>query len=358
MTRELHVALSDVPGLDVTAYSGGGDLRPDEKAVWNLPRTSAMAHAVSRLTDRGPYFVEQMTFFAGFLPQLLAWQPHVIYFADLNFGNACWHWRRLTGQRYRLLYQNSGPTTRPFTRCDLVQQVSPVHFEAALERGESPERMCVLPYGFDLPSVLAARNAARVEATRNALGVPPGRKLLLSVGMLGPTLKRMDTLVEAVADLGDDRPYLALLGQASDETPALVARAHALLGDGVRFATWPRERIGDAYEAADAFALMSISEGFGLVYVEALAAGLPCAVHDSPNARYIFGPHAFLGDTTSAKAAVSLLRRTLSAGSDEDDRRFRHRWAYEHFSWNALRPRYVELLHACAEGRRPQWADA
>jgi 1,2-diacylglycerol 3-alpha-glucosyltransferase len=357
-TREVHAALRDEPGIELSVFGGGGELEVGERAVWNLPRTSAAALALSRLTGRGPYFIEQATFFLGFLPHLVSWRPHVVYFADLNFGNACWHWRRLSGQRFRLLFYNGGPTTRPFTRCDLVQQVTPAHFDAAVARGEPAQRMLMLPHGFDLPVDPPRRDAARAEATRRVLGVPERKAMLLSVGMLGTTLKRMEVLVDAVASMGADRPHLVLLGQRTPETPALEARARALLGDGIWLGTWPRERMAHAYEAADAFALLSLDEGFGLAYVEALAAGLSCVAHDNPNTRYILGNHAFLGDTTSLSVTATLIQRALSDLPEEGQRRERHQWAYERFGWNVLAPKYGEMMRACASGQRPAWSEA
>jgi glycosyltransferase involved in cell wall biosynthesis len=354
-TREVHAALRGADGLELRVYGGGGDLVDDERAVWNLPRTSRAGRAAAQWTGLGPYFVEQATFFGGFLPHLLAWRPHLVYFADLNFGNACWHWRRLTGQRFRMLYYNGGPTTRPFTRCDFVQQVTPDHHDAAVARGERADRMFVLPHGFAFSPAPVLRDERVIAQTRAALGARAGQRLVLSVGMLGPTLKRMDVLVDAVASMGPDRPHLVLLGQETPETPALAAHARALLGDGVRLATWPHARMADAYAAADAFALLSLSEGFGLVYVEALAAGLPCVVHDNPNTRFIFGPHAYLGDTTSPASTAALLRRALTEEPDAPRRLSRHAWAHAHFSWDVLAPRYREMLMACASGLRPPW---
>jgi 1,2-diacylglycerol 3-alpha-glucosyltransferase len=357
VTRDVHAALRHAPGLDLAVFGGGGDMKPDERTVWNLPRDGAAARAVSRLTGRGPYFVEQATFFAGFLPALLAWRPHLVYFADLNFGNACWHWRRVSGQRFRLLYYNGGPTTRPYTRSDFVQQMTPAHFAAAVGRGESPDRMFVLPHGLDITASLPTRDASRVDATRRLLGVPDGKAMLLSVGMLGSELKRMDVLVAAVHAMGPDRPHLVLLGQETPETPALRAQAQSLLGAGVWMGTWPRERMADAYEAADAFALLSLDEGFGLVYVEALAAGLPCVAHDNANTRYIFGEHAYLGDTSSRPVIAALIGRALAERAAAP-RVARHAWARSHFGWDVLAPRYAEMLRACAVGQRPAWSDA
>ncbi len=357
-TREVASALHDAPDMTLRVFGGGGALQPGEQAVWNLPRDSAAARVVSALMRRGPYFVEQATFFAGFVPHLHAWRPHLVYFADVNFGNALWHWRRLTGQRFQLLYYNGGPTTKPFTRCDWVQQVTPVHFASAVARGESPQRMLMLPHGLSLGAGPAVRAATRAAATRRAWAVPDGRAVLLSVGMLGVERKRMDALVDAVASMGHDRPYLVMLGQETPETPALRERARAHLGAGVWMGTWPRERMAEAYEAADAFALLSLDEGFGLAYVEALAAGLPCVAHDAANTRYVLGSHAYLGDTTVPAATAALIRRALGEATTDEDRRARHQWVRGQFGWDALAPRYAAMMRACSAGVRPAWSDA
>ncbi|MDP1890548.1 MAG: glycosyltransferase family 4 protein [Gemmatimonadaceae bacterium] len=356
-TREVSAALRGTTGLEVAVYGGGGDVRADERAVWNLPRASRTAKVASRLTGRGSYHVEQATFFAGFLPHLIFWRPHLVYFADLNFGNACWHWRRVSGQRFTLLFYNGGATTQPFTRCDWVQQLTPEHFDDAVARGESADRMFVLPHGVPVPRALAHRNAARVAATRRKFGVPDGRPLLLSVGMLDCSIKRMDALIEAVADMGGASPFVVLLGQETEETPRVRERARELLPDGHWIGTWPAEHMAEAYEAADVFALLSLREGFGLAYVEALAAGLPCVAHETTGTRHLFGEHAWLGDLRDKGTVTTLVRRALRERLGEEARQARHRYAQQRFSWETLAPQYAEMLRACAAGRRPAWSD-
>ena len=357
-TREVHAALRGTPGLELAVFGGGGELRDDERAVWNLPRASRAAQSASRLTGWGAYYIEQATFFAGFLPQLVSWRPHLVYFADLNLGNACWHWRRLSGQHFKLLFYNGGATTQPYTRCDWVQQLTPAHYDEARARGESADRMFVLPHGVPVPASLARRDMGRVAATRRAFGVPDGRAMLLSVGMLDCSIKRMDVLVEAVANMGAERPFLVLLGQETEETPRLRERARALLADGCWMGTWPADRMTEAYEAADAFALLSLREGFGLAYVEALAAGLPCVAHETTGTRHLFVSHAFLGDAREKGAIAALIRRALTERLDDAVRQARHRSVRERFSWETLAPRYAEMLRACAAGQRPHWSDA
>jgi 1,2-diacylglycerol 3-alpha-glucosyltransferase len=356
-TRSCTAALRGDPGLDITVFGGGGpDAQAGERAVMNAPRDGGLARAVGALARRDPYFVEQATFFAAFVPHLVAGRPDVVYFADLSLGNACWHWRRISGQRYRLLFYNGGATTKPFTRCDLVQQVSPEHFDAAIARGEAPQHQLLLPHGVDVPSAFALATPASRAAARAAIGIAPGAPLLLSVGMLDATVKRMDYLIREVASLGANRPHLVLAGAASPETPAIVALARERLGaDGFTVRTFSREEMPFVYRAADSFVLASLREGFGLAILEALAAGLPCVVHDTPNTRYLCGPHAWRADLRAEGALVHPVTVALSASLDEDAARARFAWVRDRFSWEVLRDRYAEMLRACAAGRAPVW---
>lgn len=358
-TRGCAAALRGDPRLEVTVFGGGGPFAaPGERTVPNVPRDGAAARFLGGVLHRDPYFVEQASFFAGFLPGLIAGRPDVVYFADLNLGNACWRWRRMSGQRFRLLFYNGGATTQPFTRCDLVQQVSPEHLDAAIARGEAPERQLLLPHGLDVPASYTPPGADERARIRAALGVPAHRPLLLSVGMLDVNVKRMDYLVREVAALGAARPFLLMAGAASSETRAVTALAGEALGaDGFSARAFPQAQMPDLYRAADTFALASLREGFGLAIVEALAAGLPCVLHHTPNTAYLTGDHAMRADLRARGAMAPLLAAALAAPRDEAAMRRRHAWVHERFSWDVLRGRYAELLAACAVGRRPAWAE-
>jgi len=353
-TRECAGALRGHPELDITVFGGGGAPEPGERAVWNLPRAGVGARVLGAMIARDPYFIEQASFFAGFLPALVMGRPDLVYFGDLNVGNACWHWRRLTGQRYRLLYYNGGPTTRAFTRCDLVQQVSPEHLASALARGERADRQVLLAHGMALHREYEPVTRTERDALRASLGVPVDGPLVLAVGALDRSHKRMDYVVAEVAQMRS-RPHLLLLGAERPETPAVRALAAELLGDRCTVQTLPRSEARRAYRAADLFVLASLAEGFGLVQVEALDAGLPCVVHDTPTSAYVLGPHGVRADLRANGALAPILDHVLAAGMG--DSRARHDWAWNAFSWDRLARRYVALLAACAAGGRPAFAE-
>lgn len=354
-TRECAAALHEDSRVQITVFGGGGPLaEAGDRLVPNFPRDGGAARSLGALMRKEPYFVEQASFFAGFLPRLLLGRPDVVYFADLNLGNACWHWRRLSGQRFRLLFYNGGATTQPFTRCDLVQQVSPEHLESAVARGEPAARQLLLPHGVAIARSFAPPSASERAQLRATFELPVDRPVLLSVGMIDSTVKRMDYLVREVASLGTARPFVVLAGATSTETPRMIAAAREALGaDGFCVRQFPRERMPELYRAVDAFALASLREGFGLAAVEALGAGLPCVLHDTPTTAYLAGAHAFRGDLRAAGAMAPLLSLALAPRGAAAAMYARHDWVHSRFSWDALREPYAELLLACAAGGRP-----
>ena len=350
--RECAVAMRSEPGVELTVFGGGGALEMQERAIWNLTRSSRAARIVASLVGREPYFIEQATFFAGFLPSLMREAPDVVYFGDLNLGNACWHWRRISGQRFRMLYYNGGPTTRPFTRCDAVQQVSPEHLATSLARGESPGRQLLLPHGLPIEPEWHSANDDERRRIRGSLGVPLDGPLVLSVGALNASHKRMDYVIREIAALPAPRPHVLLLGAADKETESIRALATTLLGPGgCTMQTVAHAVVLDAYRAADVFVLASIVEGFGLAHVEALAAGVPCVAHESPTTEYIYGSLARRADLSVSGALAPLLADALSAPRDAVVAWAQHDTAYRRFSWATLAPQYASMFRVVANRR-------
>jgi glycosyltransferase involved in cell wall biosynthesis len=347
-TLECADALRADPRIALTVFAGG-DVpgTPAARVRWNLPRDGSLSSFVAPLVRRDRYFVEQASFFLSFLPALVTGRPDVVYFADLNLGNLCWHWRRVSGQRFKLLYYNGGLTTRPFTRADMVQQLTPAGLAEAVARGEAREHQTVLAHGVRVPDSLPARITGDARRT---LGLPPDRPIVLAVGLLDTHVKRADALVRAIAALPTPRPFLALLGAEGPDAPSVRALARDLLGDdGFVARTVPHDEIGAYYRTADVFALASLREGFGLAYVEALAHGLPIVAHDTPVTRHLLGDFATLSDISSDGALSRAIATALATPSTDEQRCARHLSARTRFGWDALREDYVRLLLRVAE---------
>lgn len=138
--------------------------------------------------------------------------------------------------------------------------------------------------GVDCERFRAPRDAAERAADRGALGLSD-RLTVLTVGGIEPR-KGSLTLLEGFAQLraqaAQRDPLLLVVGGATlfdyrDEIDRFSARARELgVSDHVRVVgTVTPAELERHYRAADVFAFPSTKEGFGLVALEALAAGLP-----------------------------------------------------------------------------------
>ena len=107
-----------------------------------------------------------------------------------------------------------------------------------------------------------------------------GKRVLLTLGRMDPAerYKGFDETMEAVAALAPEHPDLAYLvcGDGGDR-PRLERKAAELgIADRVVFAGYVSEtEKADHYRLADAFVMPGRGEGFGIVYLEALACGVP-----------------------------------------------------------------------------------
>jgi len=348
-TRSLAAALRHEPSIALTVFAGGWNgHQPGERVIRNLPRRSWGARALGALTRHDPYYVEQVSFAAAYLPTLRREAPDLLYFADLNFGNAIWHWRRRVGGGWRMLFYNGGNTTKPFTRCDHVQLLTPAAREAALARGEPADRQTALPHGVDFDPAWRPPTAEERLAARRTLHLPEQGEVLLSVGQMDRAIKRTHLLIDAVAALPSPRPFLHLVGADGPDRPGLSAHATAALGTHWRWEILTRDRMTLAYVAADRAALLSHGEGFGLAYVEAIGAGLPLLAHDDATTRYVIADAGLRHAITDVASATAGLQRLQQWPVDAASAQARHDDVRRRFAWSALGPEYVAMFHRAA----------
>jgi glycosyltransferase involved in cell wall biosynthesis len=144
-----------------------------------------------------------------------------------------------------------------------------------------------------------------------------GKRILLTLGRMDPAerYKGFDETMEAVAALAPDHPDLAYLicGDGADR-PRLEQKAIDLgIADRVVFAGYiPETEKADHYRLADAFVMPGRGEGFGIVYLEALACGVP-VVASSRDASREAVRDGLLGEVVDPDDPVSVQRGILDA---------------------------------------------
>ena len=177
---------------------------------------------------------------------------------------------------------------------------------AFLERaGHDPAKLVTIRYGLDgLP-------AAPSEVTPAEAGIPDGAPLVLAVGRLTQQ-KDHPTALRAFAAAGHPEARLAILGigPLEAETRALAAER----GIADRVVLPGRLELRDWLERADVFLHTSRWEGFGMVLLEAMLAGLPIvATRVSAVPEVVAdGETGALVDAGDWRAAGAALNRFLS----------------------------------------------
>lgn len=180
----------------------------------------------------------------------------------------------------------------------------------------------IVPPGVD-PERFRPLPAAARAAARRRFGLPVEGALVLGLSRLVPR-KGFDVLIDAVAGL-DAGVQLAIGGSGRDAT-RLESRAERR-GISARARLLGRvadEDLADLYGSADVFAMLCRerwggleAEGFGIVFVEAGACGVPVLAGRSGGAHeaVVDGETGFVVDSRDVDAVRAALERVLGDGA-------------------------------------------
>jgi len=164
-----------------------------------------------------------------------------------------------------------------------------------------------------------------------------GKKILLTVGRLSAQERRKghDLVIAALASLSRSHADLVyLVGGDGEDRAQLADLARALgVADKVVFAGMIRpEELPDHYRLADAFVMPSTQEGFGIVFLEAAASGVPLIGGNRDGSRDALadGAVGIAIDPADPQALVRAIEDAL-AGRGPDPGAVR-RFAFESFT--------------------------
>ena len=198
------------------------------------------------------------------------------------------------------------------------------------------------------------------QAYRTACGWPPKTAVVLTLARMEPR-KNHAMVIRAVAKLrAEGVPVALICGGDGPERKALETLASDLnVAPWVQFTgSISEEEKPRLFSSADIFAMPSVSvgamiEGFGIVFLEAAAAGLPTVCGNSGGQReaVLNGKSGFAVDGESLEAVADAIKQ-LASNSD-----LRHtlgdagrRWAAEN-DWEVLGARVQSAVRQVARAR-------
>jgi 1,2-diacylglycerol 3-alpha-glucosyltransferase len=336
--RDLFSALRD--DLDITLFKSAGEASDRERVIPCVPRDApslaGMQLAASPKWHDAAVEVERMrvegeTFAWAALGPLLDGCFDVLHCLEQEVCKVLWSQRHLFERTPRLLWSNGGALpAADIPPCDTVQE----HTEYNLARSAKNKAFCI-PHGVDLQ-----RFHPGVTSTfRQQHGIPDDAFVVLSVGTICYWHKRMDHVIRETAQVPG--AWLVIVGQEGPDTPEIKALGQELMAGRIVFATMPHDRLPEAYAAADVFVLGSLFETFGIVYIEAMAMGLPVVCTHHPNQRGIVNEGGVFIDMEKAGALTAVLRDTPRADWAALGQRGLQA-ARERFDWARLKQQYVE----------------
>jgi glycosyltransferase involved in cell wall biosynthesis len=208
-------------------------------------------------------------------------------------------------------------------------------------QGADEARVSRLPWVLDPDFLELVESEERVPLP----GFPRGT-ILLSVGRWSSTerYKGADRLIAAMPALLRSAPdlHLVLVG-GGDDRPRLRDLASKLsLAERVVFLDPPpREELIAMYERCDVFALPSSGEGFGLVFLEAMALGKPVVGGAQGGATDLIadGVNGYVVERDDSERLMTVLRRLLSddplrrALGENGRRMVQQDFTFEHFRY-------------------------
>lgn len=352
LARELFDHLQEDGRLEVHLLKGGGESSPTEQVVPNIYRDSWLNHALCTvLGRRRRYYVEFLSFCMAMGPIILLGRPDVVFTLEEPINKFLVKWRSWTRADYRLVQSTTGQLVNvPAEPRNFIHHVTPTYVPRANDLGFGSKQQFLIPQFIDLHTVPEPLGGAEKRVVRRRLGLPEDREILLSVGNLDKGVKRMDYVVREVAALPEaQRPYLLMLGHVDPDTEEIRALARELLGEGnFRIGSVPRSEIWDFYRSADVFALGSLCEGFGFVYIEALASGLPVIAHDYETTRFVLGDQGLYADLRQTGALAEVLRAGTWRGDQPDHSHQRRQYVRERFDWSAVGDPFIAMFETAA----------
>jgi phosphatidylinositol alpha-1,6-mannosyltransferase len=269
------------------AYGAGGGIAQYNRDAFDalagvhqiriLPRGGAIGAATPMGVSQDKPIFDQATYAARALAVAFRWKPQAIFCGHLFMAPLAQMLSAVTGARLIIQLHGIEAWRRPTPA--IRRAVAAADLVLCVSRDTRARLLSWSPLDPDLAVVLAntvgeAFTPGDRAAARARFGLAD-QKVILSVGRLDKreAYKGQDRVIDALRNL--DAVYL--IAGDGDDLPRLQAHA-AIAGvtDRVRFLGRVAESdLPDLYRAADVFALPSTGEGFGIVYLEAMACGTP-----------------------------------------------------------------------------------
>jgi glycosyltransferase involved in cell wall biosynthesis len=215
------------------------------------------------------------------------WQrPNLVICGHTNFAIAAYLLKRLTGIPYWIFVYgleawdiDSSISVKALQNADRIISIGGYTRDRMLEaQNLDPNKFSLLPCTFKSGDY---QIASKPQYLLDKYKLTPQQPIILTVARLAEVerYKGYDRILEALPQIRKSIPdiHYILVGKGNDRSRIEQLIAKLNLQDCVTLAGFvPDEQLCDYYNLCDVFAMPSKREGFGIVYLEAMACGKPC----------------------------------------------------------------------------------
>jgi glycosyltransferase involved in cell wall biosynthesis len=171
-----------------------------------------------------------------------------------------------------------------------------------------PNKLTVIPNGVDFEQLANA-----TPADLASLGIPPGGRVIITVGRLEEQ-KGIDHLLRAASLVVRDHDcHILIAGEGRDRSQLEATAQHLGVSNSVHF-IGHRADVPNLLAAADVFVLPSLWEGMSNALLEAMAVGVPVIATAVEGSKELIRPNetGLLVSTANSDELAEAIRRTLA----------------------------------------------
>jgi len=228
---------------------------------------------------RTPFYASQLIGYG-------LWQrPNLVISTHLNFTIAAYWLKQMANIPYWAVAHgvDAWNIERPalktaLSHADRIIAVSGYTRDRLLqEQNLDPEKVVLLPNTFDANRF---KIAPKPEYLLKRYGLTADHSIILTVARLDKSeqYKGYDQIIQALSEIRHQIPnvHYILVGKGNDSHRIMQLITQLGLQDCVTLTGFiPDQELNDHYNLCDVFAMPSKGEGFGIVYLDALACGKP-----------------------------------------------------------------------------------
>lgn len=306
--RDLMCALAKQPSISsITVLTRTGNSE-------DIPEKIHQCRAVSN----------KLSYALNALRQVFQNKPDVIFCGHINFMPLAWVISKFTAKPVWLQLHGIDAWKQPSRLIGrLVKNVAMVTCVSRYTRRRFLSWAIIDGWRVKiLPNTVGNSNFSEPVLAINSLPDLTGKKAILTVGRLSASerYKGHDRIIVCMPELLKQDPDVLYLiaGDGDDrERLKLLAEKHGVATNVIFLGKVPNEQLVALYSAVDLFAMPSTGEGFGIVFLEAMAAGTPALGLDSDGSTDPL-QDGRLGTVTSEEQLCVSLAEALKANPSPD----------------------------------------